>query len=111
MVNRKVKRKGKEERLIEKLGEAKYNFSYNVNTQPLPSWSHAFDYAYDLRNNELIEMIEYRIKTLTDARDVLLKADYNFRVDDYDIRIDEAKSLLLCLKLKEKLNVSKCETE
>jgi len=47
-LDRKVKRPAKEERLIEKLGKDKYNWSYNIQSKPLPSWVEAFDYAYQL---------------------------------------------------------------
>lgn len=48
MLDRKVKRPEKEKKLIEKLGEDKYYFAYNVNTKPFPLWTEAFDYAYKL---------------------------------------------------------------
>lgn len=48
MLDRKVKRPEKEKKLIEKLGEDKYHFAYNINTKPFPSWIEAFDYAYKL---------------------------------------------------------------
>jgi len=38
----------KEQQLIKKMGKDKYEWSYKVQTQPLPSWSAAFDYAYNL---------------------------------------------------------------
>ena len=47
-MDRKIKRKGKKERLIEKLGKDKYNWAYEIQTKPFPSWSEAFDYAYKL---------------------------------------------------------------
>ena len=47
-LDRKVKRPDKENALIEKLGQDKYEWSYNVQSKPLPSWVEAFDYAYQL---------------------------------------------------------------
>ena len=47
-MDRKVKRPEKEKRLVKKLGEDKYNWSYNIQTKPFPSWTEAFDYAYNL---------------------------------------------------------------
>jgi hypothetical protein len=48
MIDRKVKRPEKEKALIEKLGADKYHWAYNVQTKPCPSWSAAFEYAYQL---------------------------------------------------------------
>ena len=47
-IDRTIKRPEKEKELIKKLGPDKYNWSYNVQTKPIPSWTEAFDYAYQL---------------------------------------------------------------
>ena len=46
--DRTVKRPDKVKHLIEKMGEDKYEWAYNVQTRPIPSWTAAFDYAYEL---------------------------------------------------------------
>lgn len=48
MLDRKIKRPEKEKRLIEKMGWDKYNWAWNIQREPFPSWSEAFDYAYKL---------------------------------------------------------------
>ncbi len=47
-VNRKVERPEKEKRLREKPGDDAYEWAYNVQKQPFPSWHDAFQYAYQL---------------------------------------------------------------
>lgn len=47
-MTRRIKRNGKKERLIEKLGKDKYKWAWEIQTEPFPSWSEAFDYAYEL---------------------------------------------------------------
>lgn len=48
MLDRKVKRPEKEKKLIEKLGEDKYHWAFNVQHNNFPSWTEAFEYAYKL---------------------------------------------------------------
>ena len=47
-INRKLKRDGKKERLIKKLGYDRYYWAWEIQTQPFPSWFDAFEYAYKL---------------------------------------------------------------
>lgn len=47
-INRKVQRESKELELIKRMGEDKYEWSYNIQKNPFPSWVEAFDYAYQL---------------------------------------------------------------
>jgi len=51
-INRKIKRDGKKERLIKKLGKDKYEWAYEIQTKPFPSWIEAFDYAYKLGSRD-----------------------------------------------------------
>lgn len=48
VIDRKIKRPDKEKQLIEKLGQDEYNWAYNIQSKPFPSWIEAFDYAYQL---------------------------------------------------------------
>lgn len=48
MLDRKVKRPEKEKKLIEKLGQDKYDWAFNLQHKNFPSWTEAFDYAYKL---------------------------------------------------------------
>lgn len=48
MLDRTVKRPEKIRKLIEKLGEDKYHWAWEVQHRQFPFWNEAFDYAYEL---------------------------------------------------------------